>query len=463
MNSALLRVLFIVSVCQFCDPTEQFIFAGSASVEAVASFGGANGAGPYSKLCKGLDGNLYGTTYQGGQSALPPGFGTIFRILPSGEVDTLKSFGPSPGLNRPYSGLVQGADGNLYGAARGGGDFDAGGLFRISTNGLYTPIVTFNITNGSNPSGDLIIGSDGYLYGTTQAGGAHDAGTVFRANTNGSCTTLFSFDVTNGEVPNAGLVGPLNGWFYGTTVMGGASNLGTVFRISADGSFASLFSFVGTNGAKPYGALVVGPDGNLYGTTANGGVNDRGTVFRITPEGVFTLLHSFSGGVDGSTPHAGLLLARDQKLYGVTRLGGADDGGVGRGAIFQISVDGQYSTLGSFENVEGGFYPYGALLQDHDGVFYGTAYSHGNKLRGTVFRVIPAQPILTGGQADNLFSVEWDAWPGLQYQVQMQKGSLQSQWENVGDAMIATSNTMKFSEMISANARFYRVERLTSP
>ena len=71
------------------------------------------GIDPSAGLVQGSDGNFYGTTYDGGTNN---GYGTVFRISPSGSYTNLYSFASSPndGVN-PVAGLVQGSDGNFYG------------------------------------------------------------------------------------------------------------------------------------------------------------------------------------------------------------------------------------------------------------------------------------------------------------------------------------------------------------
>ena len=57
--------------------------------------------------------------------------------------------------------------------------------------------------------------------------------------------------------------------------------------------------------------------GNLYGTTSIGGAFNAGAVFEVSSKGHETVLYSFTGGADGGSPHAGLLMD-DAKgnLYG---------------------------------------------------------------------------------------------------------------------------------------------------
>src|SRR5579862_9286625 len=83
-------------------------------------------------------------------------------------------------------------------------------------------------------------------------------------------------------------------------------------------TFTLLHSFNGTDGASLRAGLIQARDGKLYGTTFYGGAND-GTIFKITPSGDFTLLYTFSasGSTDGGNPDS-LIQASDGNLYGTT-------------------------------------------------------------------------------------------------------------------------------------------------
>jgi uncharacterized repeat protein (TIGR03803 family) len=129
---------------------------------------------------QGSDGNFYGTTGFGGDS----GFGTIFNITTNGELTTLFNFHFTDGQG-PSTKLIFGPDGNLYGTTSMGGSTNnnpngLGTVFRITKNGVFTSLVTFQGSNGSNPSAPLVLGADGNLYGTTFHGGPGAGGTVFR-------------------------------------------------------------------------------------------------------------------------------------------------------------------------------------------------------------------------------------------------------------------------------------------
>jgi uncharacterized repeat protein (TIGR03803 family) len=197
----------------------------------------------------------------------------------------------------PYGGLIQDAHGNLYGTTVSGGTNNRGTVFKVDNAGHETVLYSFcadaNCTDGSAPYGGLIQDADGNLYGTTQSGGgANNAGTVFRVDNTGKETVLYSFcsaaNCRDGWLPEGGLIQDADGNLYGTTVDGGANGLGTVFRIDNAGHETVLHSFCAdancTDGKFPYAGLTQDADGNLYGTTLDGGANGLGTVFKLTPQ-----------------------------------------------------------------------------------------------------------------------------------------------------------------------------------
>src|SRR6266853_2692610 len=150
--------------------------------------------------------------------------------------------------------LTPGPDGNLYGTSRDGGSADTGTIFRITTNGIFTNLVSFGGTNGAVPLAELTVGADGQLYGTTQLGGSASSGTVFKVTTNGVLTILFSFpNSVNGfnAVPRVGLLLARDGNFYGCTP-------GAVFKMTPGGTVTMLASLIPFTGVHPQAALVLG-------------------------------------------------------------------------------------------------------------------------------------------------------------------------------------------------------------
>ena len=176
-------------------------------------------------------------------------------------------------------------DGNLYGTTLQGGAYGVGTIFEITTAGVLTPIHAFNHTDGAGPQSGVIEAGDGSFYGTTEGGGAHDDGTVFEFTGAGVLTTRHSFVGSDGSGPRGNVIQASNGNLYGTTAGGGAHGMGTVFEITPAGALTILHSFSGPDGAQPWAALVQATDGSFYGTTTFGGTSPGngadGTVFRL--------------------------------------------------------------------------------------------------------------------------------------------------------------------------------------
>lgn len=299
------------------------------------------------------DGNFYGTAENGGANTTTcngHGCGTVFRITPQGMLTTLYSFCSQTNCadgTEPIGELVLAIDGDFYGTTSTGGNSacnygaGCGTVFRITTRGKLTTLHTFDSTDGAGPQGGLIQSADGSFYGTTGAGGKGGGdcprlggcGTVFKITRAGKLTPLHSFHLTDGWWVTAGLVQASDGNFYGTTAAGGAcGDTGTVFKITQTGKLTTLNN-CGAGGDEVLSGLMQATDGNLYGTTAFGGVNLGGTIFRITTNGMLTTLYSFSVG-DGANSQTPPLQATDGNFYGTTVTGGSYNDGV----VFSLSV-----------------------------------------------------------------------------------------------------------------------------
>jgi uncharacterized repeat protein (TIGR03803 family) len=445
----------------------------------VYSFSGGDGSNP-NGLVQGSDGNFYGTTEYGG----PGGGGTVFKITPLFMFTSLYSFSditefPFDGFC-PAAGLVQGQDGNFYGTTEYGGEYfnqygdSFGTVFKITTNGTFSSLYSFSGSDGANPVAQLVQGADGNLYGTTPYGGMDyylNDGTVFKITTNGSFTSLTWFGGSDGIEPEGGLVQGKDGNFYGTTDYGGGYNNGTVFKATPGGTLTTLYSFTGgSDGANPAAALVLGTDGNFYGTTYAGGAytnqygQSLGTVFKITTNGTFASLHSFSSS-NGANPFAGLVQGADGNLYGTTYAGGAftNQYGQGLGTVFKIAPTGTLTTLYSFTGGSDGANPLAGLVQGTDGNLYGTTSGGGTNNAGTIFRITLAsapQPVFRSvSLAGGTITLTWGALVGQTYQLQFTTNLNQTNWNDLGNAIIATGSTASATNAIGPDpSRFYRVK-----
>ena len=291
------------------------------------------------KLLMDSQGDLFGTASPG------PGKGEVFAVYPTGAVAVLHSFGSSGDGAYPQSGVTFGPNGNLYGTTLEGGSskncgtVGCGTVFSLSPSGS-DELVLYSFQGGSSgasPVAGLLWDGQSTFYGAARGGGPSNFGTVFSVDSAGVETVLYAFKgaaARDGANPSATLIRDAQGNLYGTTVSGGVG-FGTVFEVMTDGTERVLYSFLGPtqlDGDHPYG-LVIDAQGNLYGTTEGGGAHDHGTVFKVTPTGTETILYSFKGLSDGGNPEAGPVMDAQGNLYGTTYKGGTHI----YGTIFKIT------------------------------------------------------------------------------------------------------------------------------
>ena len=266
----------------------------------------------------------------------------------------------------------------------------------------YSVLYSFaGLPIGGVPQYGLVRDAEGNLYGVTEGDGSYGNGTVVKVSPTGVVTILHTFGYPDGANPFCNLVFDSQGNLYGTTANGGAFGQGTVFRLTTLGEETILYSFSGgTDGATPYAGVVIDSQGNLYGTTAYGGTYGQGTVFEVAAKTFKeTILYSFGASAgDASSPTAGLVLDKNNNLYGTTTYGGT----MGNGTVFEIpSGGGQDIVLYNFCSLyacNDGANPYAGLVIDSSGNLYGTTNTGGTGGSGTVFE-IPA-----GGQQTALYN-----------------------------------------------------------
>lgn len=396
----------------------------NSSFKVVYRFAGGTGGGyyPYSSLIADANGNLYGTAYAGG-TGCDGGCGTVFKLKPDGTERVLHTFtgGANDGA-LPLAGLIMDKDGNLYGTTSGGGNtacgntYGCGTVFKVAASGKETVLHILNSGgDGAVPYGGVILDNKGNLYGTAISGGSsascsdgNGCGTLFKVARNGTFTVLYNFcqsqHCPDGLFPTGTLIRDDKGILYGTTYAGGDTSCesalelqgcGVVFKVSPKGKQTVLHAFTGyPDGQAPFAGLVADRAGNFYGTTIWGGskecVGDYecGAVFKITPEGSETVVYSFDGGTDGQNPYSGVFVTKVGNLYGTTYAGGSTgcDYNEGCGVVFKVATDGTETVLHIFDSYDGGWNPTGSLIKKGTGSLYGTT-RYGGDGYGTVFKI----------------------------------------------------------------------------
>jgi uncharacterized repeat protein (TIGR03803 family) len=162
------------------------------TLTAIQSFTSAQSNEAWGPLVQGTDGLYYGTSREGGSAFC----GTVFKVTSTGAVTVLHTFtttAPSPNGADPYGGVIQASDGNFYGTTYDGGTNGSGTIFEITSAGTLTTLHSFaSSTEGANPYSGLVQGSDGNFYGTTSDGGANGNGTVFKLSVSGSLKVTIS-------------------------------------------------------------------------------------------------------------------------------------------------------------------------------------------------------------------------------------------------------------------------------
>jgi uncharacterized repeat protein (TIGR03803 family) len=378
-----------------------------------------DGGRPTGRLLLDPDGNLYGTTTIGGKI----GYGSVFKVDPSGNLSIFYSFAGPPDGNEPVSGLIRDAAGNLYGTTGHGGTTTVCGtdqpswagcgiVFKLDPSGTETVLHRFgsNGADGAFPNGPLALDSSGTLWGSTQEGGERGCtipippngrqvdvgcGTVFKVDASGIESVVHNFIKIDGAAPIGGVVQDQAGNLYGVTVTGGLQDCphdffgscGTVFKVDTSGQFSTFYSFKGGDGGPdgdiPESSLILDPAGNLYGTTNAGGTNvcipqrlpgiSCGTLFKLTTTGKETVLLSFGGPGDAGFPTNGLVRDAAGNFYGLVS-----------GLVIKLDSMGKESFLYAFTGFD--IAAEGDLVQDAAGNLYGTTY-FGTTGDGTVFKL----------------------------------------------------------------------------
>jgi uncharacterized repeat protein (TIGR03803 family) len=462
-----------------------FKITPAGSLTSLFSFAKTNGAWPYAGLVQDVGGNSYSTTFAGGAY----GAGTVFKLAADGTFTSLYSFTGGDDGSNCFGGLVLASDGNLYGTTENGGVYGLGTVFRISPDGALTTLVQFDGYQGAHPQCTLIQGTDGLLYGTTQYGGTNGWGAIFRLSINSPLQITeqpqpqqaFAGDTVTFSVATFGSLPVTYQWMEDGTKLSDGGNISgsstrtlTLTNISAADKATYSVMVSNVYGALPsVGAqlevitsppsVISGPEaqtvladstvmfsveadgdgplsfqwqengtnlvdgGNLSGsatptltlasvTASNAGaysvivsnalgvVSSPGAalaVLSVNPPGTNLIsLYSFSSGTNPRNPYAGVIQGTDGNFYGTTVKGGS---GL-YGTAFKLNSAGAFTLLHSFTNGVDGANPSAGLTQASDGNLYGASLQGLEPSLGTLFRLTPSgvfTPLYSfGGGAD---------------------------------------------------------------
>ena len=160
---------------------------GSFTERIIHSFHLTDGDLPNSTPVFDSAGNLYGTTYFGGNANLCPseGCGVIYQLKKNSDGSwseiVLRALQKEDGWEA-VGPVVFDRAGNLYAAAQAGGAYSWGTILKLTPRSApWSETIVHNFTNnpdGASPSG-ILVDSSGSIFGTTGAGGTSQMGVIF--------------------------------------------------------------------------------------------------------------------------------------------------------------------------------------------------------------------------------------------------------------------------------------------
>jgi uncharacterized repeat protein (TIGR03803 family) len=315
--------------------TRLFTFTQGAS-------GFPNGNNPVSGFVEANDGFLYGTTFNGGKQ----NDGVLFRISKTGAgFKVLHNFCSSANCSDGSipNGLLLGQDGNLYGTTQEGGSSvnpcpssGCGTIFRFEpATRAYTVLHSLTAaTDGLEPSG-LIQASNGNFYGVSDGvAEPQEAGKrvhvrfnedIFQFTPAGEFTVQFKSP--NHDTGISGLTQGANGNLYGAfeNIPAGLINF---FEVSTEGTgFVAFAPFTGLAGTTTIPSLFLASDGNLWDTNFTDSTAPMGSVLSINPQNGAVLRAFAFDGANGNSPEVGVIQAADGTFVGTAVHGGTISGG----------------------------------------------------------------------------------------------------------------------------------------
>jgi uncharacterized repeat protein (TIGR03803 family) len=193
------------------------------------AFNGSDGLYPEHGVVRDQAGNLYGVTAFGGTSDE----GTVYKLASDGTLTTLHNFTGAADGGFLYGGLDIDSDGNLYGSTVDGGAHGFGTVFKLTPDGTLTTLYNFTGgADGASPEGDMLRAGKN-LYSTASGGGSAtcQCGVIYEIKSTGKERVLHTFLGSDGGGYSAGLAHS-HGIFYGTTASDGTNSDGVVFSVT---------------------------------------------------------------------------------------------------------------------------------------------------------------------------------------------------------------------------------------
>jgi uncharacterized repeat protein (TIGR03803 family) len=182
----------------------------------------------YTRVVTDGQGSLYGVTQAGGSTD----HGVVYKLTHTGKFTVLYSFagGTADGCNVLGIPFLD-KSGNIYGTNSSCGAFGFGTVWKLTSTGTETVLHSFagGTADGEYPLAGVVEDANGNLYGSTETGGSANLGTVYRVSSTGKFTLLHSFTGPDGEYPYGGFV-LHNSALYGTAQNGGSIGYGTVWK-----------------------------------------------------------------------------------------------------------------------------------------------------------------------------------------------------------------------------------------
>ena len=323
--------------------------------------------------------------------------GVFSNIARAQTYTVLYTFTGPCGGGFAVGGVTLDQAGRIYGTTAYGGAHDGGVVYRLAHEGqgwICYAVYSFGYQDqdGSNPYSGVIFGPDGLIYGTTSDYGAYGYGTVFRLQPRpNSCpgamcpwdeTMLYNFTGgADGGYPGYGkLTFDRAGNLYGTTLYGGSEGGGVVFKLSRSGSGwteSPIFSFPSNgSGDSPLSGVIFDSAGNLYGTTP-------GAVYELSPTQSGWSETTLSTSVGGA---GGLTWDAHGDLFGMT----GDGGQGGDASVYELTPhNGSWTSSVLYDFGMLYIAPAAAPTFDSQDNLYGPLPSYPNE-NGEIFKLTPS-------------------------------------------------------------------------